>query len=516
MSVKRVRIALSAPFTPSKYLLPLPEPVKTISDLKRHLVKSLSTVAHLVKNGRELVLEVDGFELLGGSEVAILREDDIVSVALAAGSSKSRAAEERTTTKKRKLSIHATDKETSTGKKKKRKEKPISAPIETPKASTTPKPAAAPLQTASRARASSSSSSSSASSSSTSSSSVVSSSTSSTSSSSSSSTTSSSSGPSVHKPKPSTSSSSFPVLSKPLPPVQPPIPPGHGKSSTHDRNLRRRRARQLQKALAEAAAARDSINEATFPLQDVYHGTIVPANSELPVPKDMSNRNKKKGFLEEMKAVQPTRTIFNESEQLLIPNGNAESQTNGTHLDSTPIRHNVVPPSQTDLPSNMFVTSKEFRKPMGGWKQLDGIAAVADLEDVAGFDEDGYSDWFEETNGASHSSDPVLELWAEAEKGIDGFEFLGSSNVISVKEGDHLAWKELELDLTTFSPILAVKLARITSITESHIKAEKLTKPVDPDFLEANATAPVEEGEKNIAISIGDLGEASQYRIVRF
>lgn len=74
----RVRLSLLPPFRESKILLPLPLEVTTISELRRHLVRSLAVVSSVVDHAREVVLEIEGFELLGGSAVGVIEEKDVV------------------------------------------------------------------------------------------------------------------------------------------------------------------------------------------------------------------------------------------------------------------------------------------------------------------------------------------------------------------------------------------------------------------------------------------------------
>jgi hypothetical protein len=75
----RLKLSLLAPFPSSKVLLPVPQEVKTIVQLKRHIRKSLSGVNEQTTSSREIVLDVDGFELLSGSEVGVIERDDVVS-----------------------------------------------------------------------------------------------------------------------------------------------------------------------------------------------------------------------------------------------------------------------------------------------------------------------------------------------------------------------------------------------------------------------------------------------------
>lgn len=74
----RVRLSLLEPLPSSKVLLPVPNTISTIHDLKKHILKSLSTVATHAGKARDLALEIDGFELLGGSGIDILQDGDVV------------------------------------------------------------------------------------------------------------------------------------------------------------------------------------------------------------------------------------------------------------------------------------------------------------------------------------------------------------------------------------------------------------------------------------------------------
>lgn len=75
----RIKVALLAPFTTSKILLPVSETIQTISHLKKHIHSSLSAVSKHATSWREIKLEIDGFELLAGSQVDIIEDGDVVS-----------------------------------------------------------------------------------------------------------------------------------------------------------------------------------------------------------------------------------------------------------------------------------------------------------------------------------------------------------------------------------------------------------------------------------------------------
>ena len=95
--------------------------------------------------------------------------------------------------------------------------------------------------------------------------------------------------------------------------------------------------------------------------------------SELPVPKSMANRNKKKGFMKEMQNAQGTKIVFG-----------SDAQASSTPVADVPIKdiddttvltpqptgtsvtqRRVLPPSEMDLPSNVFVSHQVYDR--RGW-----------------------------------------------------------------------------------------------------------------------------------------------------
>lgn len=76
----RIRIQLLPPFAETKLLLPLPDSVRTITDAKRFARQSLSSLQEIAASSKDLLLEIDGFELLAGSLVKDVIEDkDVVT-----------------------------------------------------------------------------------------------------------------------------------------------------------------------------------------------------------------------------------------------------------------------------------------------------------------------------------------------------------------------------------------------------------------------------------------------------
>lgn len=76
----RIRVHLLAPFADIKLLLPVPDTVQTVSDVKRYARQSLSSLRELAQSSKDLLLEIDGFELLPGSLLKDVVEDkDVVT-----------------------------------------------------------------------------------------------------------------------------------------------------------------------------------------------------------------------------------------------------------------------------------------------------------------------------------------------------------------------------------------------------------------------------------------------------
>ncbi|KAK4685082.1 hypothetical protein P7C73_g5071, partial [Tremellales sp. Uapishka_1] len=524
----RLRVSLQSPFPPQKLLLPLPATLSTVAALKSHLISSLSNLSHL-KKGKELVLEIDGFELLSGSLVGeVIREGDVITVRLAAESSKNGNVDDKQTGKRISKEIAAV----VPAKKKKKLSTTISAvvPEAKPKSSrktieskTSSQPVAPRLLNGNkRPRSPSLSSSSSSdisstasSSSSSASSSSSSSSTSSSSTSSSSSSSSTSCSPDLPAPPalPAQNTNPFPTLYKNTP-NQSSIPPGLGKASTHDRNIRRRRARLLKKLEAEGQAPPASGSGGATP-DKAINGTTTTFQVSRPIVSEMENRNKKKGFLREMKGLRGSRTVF--EEPTAVPNGDADTafplegpedgEMNGT-LSTAQKR--VVPPSERqDLPSNVFVTSQEYdgKRDNGAWRN----GRVASALEIPVVQAEAPNPIAAEV--ADEAEDVKKRVdWEKTEAEFDQLANLTVEKLAEVREGDLLAWKDLELDLYTFSPVLKLHIARVVSSSadEPRIKLEKLIRPVPEDWEEE--LSPVEEAEEPV-IDKADFVEG-RYKVV--
>jgi hypothetical protein len=77
----RIKVSSEPPFPPIRAWLLLASDIKTVGDLKRQLVKQV--IKHLPANAtaksKDIVLSVDGFDLLEKTDVSMLKEDvDVV------------------------------------------------------------------------------------------------------------------------------------------------------------------------------------------------------------------------------------------------------------------------------------------------------------------------------------------------------------------------------------------------------------------------------------------------------
>lgn len=80
MAALRLRIATSPPLAPLRALFLVAASSRTIADLKIQLVHDLGQLRGVAP--AQLLLEVDGWELLDRSQVELVREEDIIRCAL--------------------------------------------------------------------------------------------------------------------------------------------------------------------------------------------------------------------------------------------------------------------------------------------------------------------------------------------------------------------------------------------------------------------------------------------------
>ncbi|QRV96049.1 hypothetical protein RhiJN_24067 [Ceratobasidium sp. AG-Ba] len=262
------------------------------------------------------------------------------------------------------------------------------------------------------------------------------------------------------KPKPATISQA----PKPPNPSHPLVPPGLGKQSTKDRNARRRK---LQKHRAAGTATVPSRSQSTTPaitttISESTSTTVTRTTPAIPIaPAKNANKNKRRGFDEDMATRVATRTVFDESRVSVTPAPVSGPLESTTQPKSRYTHYHVVPPSQRpNLPSNVIVTS-------------------VDVEAVDGMD--GVGEWFDGEAGARdiQVDQPMEDVKAEAsevvqkidwglvdgawEKKWDSFPLVGSEGWKDLKVGTVLGWKDLMIDPATFTPAMKIHLVRVTT-----------------------------------------------------
>lgn len=206
--------------------------------------------------------------------------------------------------------------------------------------------------------------------------------------------------------------------------------------------------------------------------------TVSFTSSELPVPKSMANRNKKKGFLKEMNNVKGTKTVFGDDAQASSTPIKAarpgesvsvtEDSTSATPTNDvsegtthrTPVSRRVVPPSEMELPSNVFVTHQVYDR--HGWaprgRRGRGQYNESRVTDHGGLEEEEEDK--EEPEAVPYTTAMELEeveethtlveggeaearngdsMWEKAESGFDTLTLV--NNVQILQKGTKLAWK---------------------------------------------------------------------------
>ena len=251
------------------------------------------------------------------------------------------------------------------------------------------------------------------------------------------------------------------------------VPPGQGKASTHDRNARRRKHKAALKAAQEKALPKCDPTPAPTLLEH-----MLPTQPAIPDPSVAFKvtakevKNKGKGFLKKMAGVTPQRLVCKESDPQSGGSSSESSSSDKSSSDSsssssssdestpepaapaaepTPIpeypqipndqppapksssRQPVLPPSErTDLPSNLFVTSAEF-KPVYHPKGRNR-------------DDDSEEEVEQEDEAEPVEADPVEEsedkrLWTQAEDKFESAPEIDKDSFQLIREGSVIAWK---------------------------------------------------------------------------
>ncbi|TDL14653.1 hypothetical protein BD410DRAFT_902954, partial [Rickenella mellea] len=468
---------------------------ETVALLKKDLCSRIPALGDESVNAADIQLSIDGFDLLDSDELDVIRENDIVCIAKV----------ERSFSMKRKWTEEADSEPTSQPRKKSKDTHELNGGIRI-------SPVTRDLVTSSPGTSSNDETTSSSSSDSESDDS-----------SSESSSASSDSGPetspTLTRPKtqkvPSTDTARIEASSAAASRV-PHVPPGHGKSSTHSRNARRKLKRQalreqslntgqfVSNSSANAvpvgvrtrgdASTGDDVTEKIAVNADVGASAATPISTGQSIASTLKNKNKKNGFKRTMSTATAQHIVFAAS----TPMTDSQSPHNFAvaldldllsrpasppSMERQDTRPRLIPPSEKQdaglLPPNLFVTSIELEDDPSKWsrkkkrKQRDGYG-YNEVNEYGGISNDGkaYSgagrrdsdveilDYgVEESGGVSASVD-----WTKVERHWASFASVSDHTLL--KPDTLIGWKTLDINPSTCTPEMMVKLARIRNTTD--------------------------------------------------
>ncbi|CAE6500533.1 unnamed protein product [Rhizoctonia solani] len=472
----RFRVQTALPLEPIKAWHAIsPElNIKTIEDLTENILQALG----LAEVDDEIFLELDGFSLLPSSPVGVVRDGDMVTVRSKSRPDKRKATEDRLTKKQKTQSPVPTSSPA------------LAAPApfvqQLSKSSTTfeagpsrqastTKPVTEPSEDVSSSSEDDSTTDSDSSSEDSDSRSE--STTDSDSDSSSGSDSESDAGPT---PQPisrqsvlsvrrtSVSQVSVAPPSARVTPSQPPVPPGQGKSSTKNRNARRRALRKHVTAgtafSPQATPTPASATTTPAPAIESLVATQVKASTPI-APAKSANKNKRKGFDKDMADAVATRITYGTPAPAPIsvePLARTDSPTIpiGT-IKSRYTHYHVVPPSQLkDLPSNVIVSSVDV-------ETADGLEDVGEWFDGENHVTEG------DATAANVNSPPTPNNtskkidWEVVDSKWDqswgSFPTIDQARWDKLQPGTLLAYLGLVIDPVTCTPGTRIHLARVVS-----------------------------------------------------
>jgi hypothetical protein len=250
--------------------------------------------------------------------------------------------------------------------------------------------------------------------------------------------------------------------------------------------------------------------------------------SELPVPKSMANRNKKRGFMKEMSNVQGTKIVFGSDAQgsstpvADVPIKDINDSTTfltpqATGNSTTTRERRVLPPSEMDLPSNVFVTHQVYDRrgwtPRGRAARHRAEAAAVEEEESEDEEEQEMDLDVEEDEQKAVKENPIpvpSELpngavdvfspakgygdehnwWSKAEDRFDELPIIdlqtppAKESIIAWKVGPasclyqkrHVDDQELQLCTYSFTPQLKVQLGEVAEINGGRMVVNRLER----------------------------------------
>ncbi|KAG1875418.1 hypothetical protein DFJ58DRAFT_756165 [Suillus subalutaceus] len=275
------------------------------------------------------------------------------------------------------------------------------------------------------------------------------------------------------------------------------VPPGYGKPSTRNRNLRRRRKRVAEhnqhpdEPLAPTSGANAVLplpnqqNSLTRTSSEAYVADAEPESEPNVMMISLRNKNKKKNFRQLMDKPLPPKIVFAELENAPVqaepPDKLAPAGTsNSEKLTVPPVKQaRLIPPSERDdLPSNIFVTSvdvEEGKRPKKKQRSKENIV-------TASYDDESCTANFSLDYGSAEvpmmNPDEALHLRAEQQWDLLP-KLTGASQV---KVDNIVAYKALDINPTTWTPEMLIKVARVISLSSTHITTSPLQRTVQVSF----------------------------------
>ncbi|EUC56753.1 hypothetical protein RSOL_194520 [Rhizoctonia solani AG-3 Rhs1AP] len=474
----RFRVQTASPLEPIKawHVISPELDIQSIGHLAENIIQALG----LAEVDGEIILELDGFALLPSSPVGVVRDGDVVTVRCKSRPDKRKATDAVDRLLKKQKTQSPVPTSSSAFAPPAPPAKQLSKPPATlepgpSRPSATPKPVAGPSNAVSSSSEDDSTDSDSTSEDDSSSSSE--STTDSDSDSSSGSDSESDVGP-THQPISRQSVPSVRPTSQvavvPAPvrvtPSQPPVPPGEGKSSTKNRNARRRALRKhvadgtafSPRATATPAPATTTPTPAPF----IEPGVATQVKASAPIaPAKNANKNKRKGFDKDMAGTVATRITYGTPTPAAVavePPARVSSPTvPSTTIKSRYTHYHVVPPSQLqDLPSNVIVTSVDV-------EAVDGLEGVGEWFDEANrvMDEDKIAASDKPQPKTSNTSKKIdwEVVDSEWERLWDSFSTIEQAAWTNLQAGTLLAYPGLTIDPVTCTPCSKIHVVRVVS-----------------------------------------------------
>ncbi|KAG0698015.1 hypothetical protein DFH29DRAFT_943544 [Suillus ampliporus] len=305
------------------------------------------------------------------------------------------------------------------------------------------------------------------------------------------------------------------------------VPPGYGKPSTRNRNLRRRRKRLAEhnnppeEPLAPTSGANSILPlpmSLTRTSSEAYAADAEPESEPQVMMVSLRNKNKKKNFRQLMDKPLPPKIVFAELENAPmqetasepldkpIPTGTSTQDKVSIH----PVKHaRLIPPSErNDLPSNIFVTSVDLEE--GIWPKKKRRSKEEPV--TASYHDDSCTADLNLDYGPAEVSGVNLDeaLHLRAEQQWDSLPKI--TNVSQVKVDNIVAYIALAINPMTFTPEFLTTVARVTCISSTHMTARPLQRPAQVSFggLTEETEADTEDETHAWADVLG-----SDWRVVR-